>query len=94
MYKVIKRFKDLQDNDHIYHAGDTFPREGVEVSEDRINELSSDVNRRGEPLIEAVPEDIPKEVVSEPKEDIGDVQTGESPSKKTKAKKSTKKAQE
>ena len=29
MYKVIKYFTDLQDNEHPYNAGDTFPRDGL-----------------------------------------------------------------
>lgn len=32
MYKVIKHFIDLHDNDHSYNEGDIFPREGVDVS--------------------------------------------------------------
>ena len=30
MFKVISRFADLQDNNHVYEAGDVFPREGME----------------------------------------------------------------
>lgn len=56
MYRVIKYFTDLQDEHHAYHAGDTFPREGLEVSEERLAELSSDKNKRGIPLIEEVKE--------------------------------------
>lgn len=51
-YKVVKDFTDLQDNDYIYRAGDLFPREGVEVSEERIKELSTKNNKRNEVLIE------------------------------------------
>ena len=51
MYKVIKYFIDLHDKNHEYHMGDVFPREGVEVSAERIAELASDKNRRHEPLI-------------------------------------------
>jgi hypothetical protein len=66
MYKAIRFFTDLQDNNHAYHVGETFPREGLEVSPERFVELSSDKNKRGIPLIELVdfmnpPEDIPKE---------------------------------
>ena len=55
MYKVIKAFTDLQDNRYPYNAGDEFPREGVEVSEGRLEELATDKNRRKEPLIKEVP---------------------------------------
>ena len=56
MYKVIKSFTDLQDNNHAYSVGDTFPHNGVEVGAERIAELSSDKNRLGVPLIEEVVE--------------------------------------
>lgn len=59
MYKVVKFFTDLQDNKHPYNVGDIFPREGVEVSEDRLKELSTDKNKRGAVLIEEVVEDTP-----------------------------------
>ena len=56
MYKVIKSFTDLQDNNYAYYVGDTFPRNGVEVGAERIVELSSDKNLQGVPLIEEVTE--------------------------------------
>lgn len=56
MYRVIVFFTDLQDNNHPYNAGDTFPREGLEVSAERLAELSGCDNLRNMPLIEAVQE--------------------------------------
>ena len=56
MYKVIKYFTDLQDNNYAYYVGDTFPRNGVEVCAERIAELSSDKNLQSVPLIEEVVE--------------------------------------
>ena len=56
MYKVIKSFTDLQDNNHVYSVGDIFPHNGVEVGAERIAELASDKNRLGVPLIEEVME--------------------------------------
>ena len=56
MYKVIKSFTDLQDNNHAYYVGNTFPHNGVEVGAERIAELSSDKNLQGVPLIEEVVE--------------------------------------
>ena len=56
MYKVIKRFRDLQDNNHVYSVGDKFPDNGVEVGAERIAELASDKNRLGVPLIEEIAE--------------------------------------
>ena len=54
MYRVINRFFDLQDNNHTYSVGDTFPHNGVEVDAERIAELASDKNRLGVPLIEEI----------------------------------------
>ena len=54
MYKVIKRFRDLQDNNHAYSVGETFPHNGIEVDAKRIAELASDKNRLGVPLIEEI----------------------------------------
>ena len=56
MYKVIKRFRDLQDKNPAYSVGDTFPHNGVEVDAERIAELASDKNRLGVPLIEEIAE--------------------------------------
>lgn len=56
MYKVIKSFYYLKDNNHVYSVGDTFPHNGVEVDAERIAELVSDKNRLGVPLIEEVAE--------------------------------------
>ena len=56
MYKVVKRFYDLQDNNHAYSVGDTFPHNGVEIDAERVAELSSDKNRLGVPLIEEIAE--------------------------------------
>lgn len=55
-YKVIKFFTDLQDNNHPYNEGDIFPRSGVTVTAERLNELSSKENRQGVPLIQMVEE--------------------------------------
>ena len=56
MYKVIKSFTDLQDNNYAYYVGDTFPHNGVDVDSERIAELASDKNRLGVPLIEEIAE--------------------------------------
>ena len=56
MYRVIKAFTDLKDNNHAYSVGDTFPHNGVEVDSERLAELASDKNRLGGPLIEEIAE--------------------------------------
>lgn len=70
MYRAIKSFRDLQDNNYLYQAGDIFPRKGMEVSVERIEELSTDKNRRGEPMIEVVVEEV-KEVKTAAKKKSG-----------------------
>ena len=56
MYKVIKSFTDLQDNNYAYYVGDTFPHNGAEVDAELIEELASNKNRLGVPLIEEIKE--------------------------------------
>lgn len=55
-YKAVIFFKDLHDSNHAYNPGDKYPREGLQVSEKRLEELASNKNRRGVPVIEAIPE--------------------------------------
>ncbi len=52
-YRVIERFKDLQDNDRVYEVGDVY--QGPK-SKKRIAELSGEENKIGRPLIEKVNE--------------------------------------
>ena len=56
MYRVVKYFEDLQDGSYPYNVGDEFPREGMTVTEQRLQSLSSDKNKQGTPLIELVEE--------------------------------------
>lgn len=59
MYKVIKAFHDLNDGKstkagevfHHYEVGDTYPRQGLKPSAERIEELKGPHNSQGEPLI-------------------------------------------
>ena len=55
MYKVIKYFTDLHDNGYPYSVGDTYPRQGMTATEERIAELLGSNNKQGQPLIERVP---------------------------------------
>ena len=54
-YKVIKDFKDLKDNNHIYRAGHKYPHKGRAKAE-RVEELLSSKNKQNTPLIEEVKE--------------------------------------
>lgn len=68
MYKVLKHFTDLQDNNYKYQAGDVFPREGFDVSAERLKELLTNSNRRNEPMIyEVVEEKAEPKPKAEPK---------------------------
>lgn len=60
MYKVVKFFTDLHDNNHPYNVGDTFPRSGVAVTEARLAELAGSENKQGVPLIVKEAEEAPK----------------------------------
>lgn len=56
MYRVIKYFTDLHDNEYEYHVGDIFPRKSIKVTKERLTELSTKENLQGEALIELVEE--------------------------------------
>lgn len=64
-YIVVTDFTDRTDK-HIYRAGDKYPRPGVEVSKERVAELTSAENMRGEVLIKAV--GVPKTAEIRPDE--------------------------
>ena len=92
-YRVIKSFTDLQDDGYAYNVGDTFPREGTEVSDKRIAQLASAANRQGVPLIEKVanpvipPAQPETEVVQEPSPQATKTESGVQPKKRTATKK-------
>ncbi|WGG44177.1 hypothetical protein [Rossellomorea sp. DA94] len=50
-YKVIRAFRDIENEHRVYRKGDTFPAKG-KVSKERISELLSTENKVGKPLIE------------------------------------------
>jgi hypothetical protein len=63
MYKVIRYFTDLQDNNRPYNVGDQFPHNecGYPVTEKRLAELASRNNMQKTPLIRHVEvEEAPK----------------------------------
>lgn len=69
MYKVVKYFTDLQDNNRAYNVGDTFPHADASypVSENRLAELAGSENKRGIPLIEFVAEAADEVAEEKPK---------------------------
>lgn len=58
MYRVIKAFTDMQDNNFAYQVGDEFPRKNFSVLPSRIKELAGSKNRQGVPLIEEIPDKV------------------------------------
>lgn len=54
MFKVIRAFCDSQDRNRLYHAGDTFPAEGVKVSKVRIKSLLDGSNKNGKVYLEEI----------------------------------------
>lgn len=92
MYKVIKRFHDLLDSRktktgviyHEYNVGDVFPRKGMDVSDDRIQELAGKDNKQGVPLIELVEEKA--ESKKEPKKAASGKPTAKKPATKAASK--------
>lgn len=54
-YEVIHSFKDLKDNEYIYHKDkDIYPREGLKPTKKRIEALETDKNEIGKPLIRKI----------------------------------------
>lgn len=56
-YVVVTDFTDKNDK-HIYRVGDEFPHSGADVSTERVAELTSKSNMRGEVLIKAIDEEL------------------------------------
>ena len=66
-YVTVVDFIDLQDSNYGYKVGDAFPHQGLKVSKERLEELSTDKNRRKMPLIKKVKNDDVDGAVSKPK---------------------------
>ena len=84
-YVVVTDFTDKNDK-HIYRVGDEFPHSGADVSAERVAELTSKDNMRGEVLIKAVQESK----IQPKKEETAKVEEAVVPKKKA-AKKANKK---
>lgn len=55
-YKVVRRFKELKHDGHIYNVGDIYPKEGHKATKARLEELSTTKNKYGQIYIEEVKE--------------------------------------
>lgn len=83
MYKVIRYFTDLQDDEYIYREGDTYPRNGLKPTAERIVELSTNRNLQGVPLIKV---EEPVESVENDVETVEEAVETEKPKKRTRRK--------
>lgn len=61
MYKVIKAFRDLKDNETLYSIGDEYPKTSHKPTKKRIEELSQVHPVHGVIFIEEVETDQTKE---------------------------------
>lgn len=66
-YKVISRFKDLEDDNTLYDKGDTYPKGEHKPSKERIEELLSKHPKYKRAFIEEVREEETKEDKSQKK---------------------------
>lgn len=87
MYRVVKSFSDLLDNNYKYGVGDVYPRAGLVVSKDRIKELSTTNNKRGAVMIAEIPEEASPLAKEEPSGVKANENTAETQKPKEKAKK-------
>lgn len=55
-YKVIRSFKELKHDGHIYEVGDTYPKKGSKATKARLKELSTTNNKYQKVYIEEVKE--------------------------------------
>lgn len=53
MAKVLNKFKEVNHDNHIYNAGDTYPAEGFKADADRVSFLSKKHSRYGVAFLEA-----------------------------------------
>lgn len=74
-YIVTRNIIDTKDNNRFYEAGDTFPREGFEVSKDRLTELI------GKGVLSAKGEETPAPA---PTEEVAPAEEAEKPVEKLK----------
>lgn len=57
-YVVVEDFTDLQDGNKVYRKGDVYPKPAnKKIAKKRLDELASDKNRIGAPLIKEIKEE-------------------------------------
>ncbi len=90
-FKALKRFIDLEDDNHIYNVGDEYPRKNHQVTDERLIALMTGTNKRHEVLVFPYSSgEMIGEVVSMPSEEkTAEIEENE-PSKADKPKKKKK----
>ena len=53
-YKVVRRFKEVKHDGHVYEVGDSYPKEGSKATKARLEELSTKKNKYEQIFIEEV----------------------------------------
>lgn len=53
-YKVVREFKEMKHDGHVYEVGDSYPKEGEKASKARLEELSTTKNKYKKVYIEEV----------------------------------------
>ncbi|MFS1663345.1 hypothetical protein [Streptococcus sp. zg-JUN1979] len=68
VYKTTKAIRDSQDNDYCYYAGAIYPRKGLEVSDERLEELvrKGAIVKLEEETIALIQEEATPEELEEP----------------------------
>lgn len=61
-FLVITPFVDLEDGHYMYRKGDIYPREGLNVSDERIMQLLSNQNKAHKSFLERVAEPITEKI--------------------------------
>lgn len=84
MYIAKIRFADSWDGNHVYEVGDRYPRAGVTVTNNRLEELLSDDNSIGTPVIAL---ERPEKGLSRPTEASEELNTDVNPPATKEAKK-------
>ncbi|WP_186328448.1 hypothetical protein [Paenibacillus sp. 32O-W] len=72
MFRVVRRFKELKHDGHIYQVGDTYPKEGSKATKTRLEELTTGKNKYKQVYIEEVVEENAEKVTEEVSQEIAD----------------------
>lgn len=92
-YVVIEHFCDMGDNGRSYKVGDSYPRKGLSVADNRLKALASTENALHRPLIKLVESEVKRNIERESEKTPVSVETTEKPVVETKSRSRRKKEQ-